>query len=525
MTTELFDFFRTPGGIVTLIYIGMMVFIAFKFHNNNKIPAILVSMGILGTFFGIFIGLMRFDTNIDQIQISIEQLLNGLKTAFLTSIAGVIMSLILKLKTTYFENNSEYSGATIEDIVATINKSSKKNDKKIDELISILDKEEENHLEEIKNYLIKEGEGNLSHQLVKMRNKYDELLSNQKKLFRENKEILIEIKKSLTGETNDEGSLNYNLSMLREKNNEIKNNIVEVQNINKENHSKNLEKQEELITKFDEFQKEMAKQNTEALVEAIKGAMEDFNSKINEHLGENFKQLNEGVGKMLDWQDKYKEQVAFMVDSFEKIIEKLNKDTEAIEKVSKSIDQIAEKSGSITRAADNLEPILKGIIDKKEELENTMREFAEISDKAQEAFPKIEQRIDDLTKGFSDSVEKSIERSDNILSKQENAFNRILDNFETLDQKAKNNIESILKNADKMNLRLRTEQNEIIKDNIQSLDSALEEELEKSLNSLGKSLASLSNKFVEDYQPLTDRLRDVVRIAEEIETAGENYNE
>ena len=43
----------------------------------------------------------------------------------------------------------------------------------------------------------------------------------------------------------------------------------------------------------------MAKQNTEALVEAIRGAMEDFNSKINEHLGENFKQLNEGVGVIL----------------------------------------------------------------------------------------------------------------------------------------------------------------------------------------------------------------------------------
>lgn len=525
MVAELLDFFSTIGGKITLFYIGIMFFIAFKFHNNNKIPSILVSMGILGTFFGIFIGLMRFDTDINQIQISIEQLLNGLKTAFLTSIAGVILSLILKMKNTYFEDNSEYSGATIEDIVATIDKSSKNNNKKIDELISVLDKDEENHLEEIKNYLVKEGEGNLSHQLVKMRNKYDEILTNQKKLFRENREVLIEIKKSLTGETNDEGSLNYNLSMLREKNNEIKTNIVEVQNINKESHSKALEKQEELISKFDAFQKEMAKQNTEALVEAIRGAMEDFNSKINEHLGENFKQLNEGVGQMLEWQDKYKEQVAFMVDSFEKIIEKLNKDTEAIEKVSKSIDQIAEKSGSITKAADNLEPILKGIINQKEELEKTMKEFAEISNKAQEAFPKIEQRIDDLTKGFSDSVEKSIERSDNILSKQENAFNRILDNFETLDQKAKNNIESILKNADEMNQKLRREQNEIIKDNVQSLDSALEEELEKSLNSLGKSLASLSNKFVEDYQPLTDRLRDVVRIAEEIEPAGVNYNE
>lgn len=233
MIKELIGFFSTIGGIGTLIYIGIMFVLAIIYHNNKKVPAILVSLGILGTFFGIFIGLMRFDTNIDQIQMSIEQLLNGLKTVFLTSIAGVVMSTVLKIKTAYNEKNNEYVGATIEDIVETIDESSKNNNEKIDDLIEVLDKGEKNHLEEIKNYLVKDGEGNLSHQLVKIRNKYDELLSNQKKSFRKNNEILIKIKKSLTGETNDEGSLNYNLSMLREKNNEIKNNIIEVQKINK----------------------------------------------------------------------------------------------------------------------------------------------------------------------------------------------------------------------------------------------------------------------------------------------------
>jgi hypothetical protein len=46
-----------------------------------------------------------------------------------------------------------------------------------------------------------------------------------------------------------------------------------------------------------------------------------------------------------------------------------------------------------------------------------------------------------------------------------------------------------------------------------ALDKGLQEELTKSLESLGRQLASLSEKFVADYTPLTDKLRDVVNIA------------
>ena len=42
------------------------------------------------------------------------------------------------------------------------------------------------------------------------------------------------------------------------------------------------------------------------------------------------------------------------------------------------------------------------------------------------------------------------------------------------------------------------------KDQIDLLDAALSEELKKSLEALGGHLASLSEKFVNDYEPLTD---------------------
>ena len=43
------------------------------------------------------------------------------------------------------------------------------------------------------------------------------------------------------------------------------------------------------------------------------------------------------------------------------------------------------------------------------------------------------------------------------------------------------------------------------------LDKALEEELTKSIETLGRQLAALSQKFVQDYTPLTDRLQQLVR--------------
>ena len=53
------------------------------------------TMGVLGTFVGIFWGLRAF--NVADIQMSIPALLEGLKTAFLTSIVGMSVSLLLKI--------------------------------------------------------------------------------------------------------------------------------------------------------------------------------------------------------------------------------------------------------------------------------------------------------------------------------------------------------------------------------------------------------------------------------------------
>lgn len=60
----------------------------------NSLPQILSTLGVIGTFWGITMGLLEF--NVDDINASIPKLLEGLKTAFYTSLGGMITSLVLR---------------------------------------------------------------------------------------------------------------------------------------------------------------------------------------------------------------------------------------------------------------------------------------------------------------------------------------------------------------------------------------------------------------------------------------------
>lgn len=147
-------------------------------------------------------------------------------------------------------------------------------------------------------------------------------------------------------------------------------------------------------------------------------------------------------------------------------------------------------------------------------MEEHLEAFSNLREQAIEAFPIIENRLSDLTENFSESVNAAITKSNestqslsNTLNEQSLHINSLLDdiknNFETIAAKFGQSIEGMFH-----------ETSELIEKNISGLDDALSEELTKSLESLGRQLASLSTKFVEDYSPLTDKLREVVRISE-----------
>ncbi|QGU33735.1 hypothetical protein [Thermochromatium tepidum] len=66
---------------------------AAAFHQAT--PTLLTTLGILGTFLGIAIGLLDFDAS--RIEDSIPLLLEGLRLAFITSIVGILLATALRL--------------------------------------------------------------------------------------------------------------------------------------------------------------------------------------------------------------------------------------------------------------------------------------------------------------------------------------------------------------------------------------------------------------------------------------------
>jgi len=70
------------------------------YRLKKDLKSQIVSIGVLGTFVGIFIGLQGF--NPEDIINSVNKILVGLKTAFFTSIVGMsvatTLSIIQKLK-------------------------------------------------------------------------------------------------------------------------------------------------------------------------------------------------------------------------------------------------------------------------------------------------------------------------------------------------------------------------------------------------------------------------------------------
>lgn len=279
------------------------------------------------------------------------------------------------------------------------------------------------------------------------------------------------------------------------------------------------DKQDELINEFKDFAQTMSQNNTDALIEALSSVITDFNEKISEQFGENFKHLNEAVGKLLEWQIFYKDEIHTLNNQFELCLR-------GIENAKNALESISEKSIRVVNTAETLGDLLTTYQDQKNKLSENLVAFASLSQDANEAFPIIHENINKVTKQFSEISEEMILSQRTMLGTQNEFLNEVIGSYELMDQKLIDSSEKIFMEsqthikgvADNLNLTL-SEISEKIKSQITALDQALEEELTKSLSSLGNQMSSLSAKFVSDYKPLTEKLHKILQIADRLGAA------
>lgn len=359
----------------------------------NSIPSIFTTLGVLGTFVGIFFGLQKFDVN--NINESIPTLLEGMKTAFLTSIIGIILSLIFR---------------TIGQLVlrsVELKEPPKQTNElaALTEIVNVLkeDKEETNsNLKLLNTALIGDTDTSISTQLIKLRN---QIIDNHKEQEKQNK-ILDKIQVSLTG--NEETSLLTQLEKLRSQLNdnikeqkEQKNILTEInKSITETNDNlssklntideNNKDRHSNLLNKFDEFGEILKENNTKALVEVMQQATETFNAQMSELIErlvkENFEELNNSVQTLNTWQKENKEMIATLTEQFKKVSEQFEISANSIKEITENTEKLTNKNSHLSKLIQELQKVMiedtkyQDIVNKLTNTIDTLKENTETFD-------------------------------------------------------------------------------------------------------------------------------------------------
>jgi len=368
----------------------------------ESIPVVFTTLGVLGTFVGIYFGLQHFD--VDKITESIPPLLEGMKTAFSTSICGIVLSLIFgKVSQIILHIVEKKSPSKPTDELTALN-----------EIILILkegNKQTNDNFLLLNKSLIGETDDSVSTQIIKLRNQFTELHNKQDI---QNK-TLEKIQLALGG--NGETSLLTQIQKLRAEQNEYsketKNNIdwiIESMNTNNE-----LIRQ-----KFDEFSELLAKNNTEALVEVMKNATEQFNAQmsalIEKLVQENFKELNNSVQRMNQWQLENKEMIVFLTNQFKEVSKDFSISSVAIKEITENTTKLTNENSQLAKLIEELQKVL--IDDTKfQEIVVKLATTIDTLQENTEAFDETTEKLNAWIRNqmnFSDSVAKLLTRLETI---------------------------------------------------------------------------------------------------------------
>ena len=414
-----------------LVAIGCILFVGIYLrlvkNQTNKVitllPNVAVSLGILGTFVGIYLGLLEFD--VANISDSIPELLEGLKTAFVTSIAGLIASIFLKFA---FEGK-----AVKEDSKSNV--------------------QQDDPVELLKAMVFG--------------------INNLEKSSREIEKSIVSCFRS-----DEEYSLISQLKLIRQE-------IIDTRR--------------EVSDSLKNFAEKIAKSSTDALVKALEKVIGDFNVLLNELVSESFKELSAAMIKLTEWQENYKThidetqtKINTLLHHMQETVKILDDTSARMSKIDDSLKNIDSSLGRISVSAEDIEAHVESLGQQNEMLRESITAVKHIGEEAKNVIPTITEQINNLTKKLESSVLIVAEKFES--------------NSSLVTEFVQKSTTDIQKAVDSHNVK--------IQNSIESIDKGLEEELSKALNSLAGSLASLSAKFVQDYQPLTERLREVVRLAE-----------
>jgi hypothetical protein len=492
---------------------------------TDYVPTLLSSLGILGTFAGIVIGLLAFDPTPEKMNNSITNLLWGLQTAFFTSIIGVFLSITFKAFESFLLNQEQASENS--DGLA-------QSDNSIEGILTV----QNQHLAQIVKSI---GDENTDSSLVNILKLHRSDAADQRKQ-------IINALQILNDTVNQQNQVHLKIHI---KMKELIQELMQQQSAFAA----------QLWLEMAKVSEALSKSATEQVITALKQVIVDFNHNLTDQFGENFKQLNAAVGALVQWQENYRHQLEHMIEQYAQGVQ-------AITQTETSVANISHETAQIPVVMEKLKSVLDINQHQIDGLNNHLQVFTDMRDKAVQAVPQIQQRIDEtitavqqassqLVEGINESaanlsnaIIKTATEFDDSSSRVNGALQTTSDHLTRESEVIKTTlIDSVtqiredfygfihqLQGSQQAQLQtfetaiaqmmsgykeseaqiknfaqttINSTEESVLKQT-RAIDQALEQELNRTMTELGSALTTITRKFTEDYQILVNEMNKVV---------------
>ena len=175
-----------------------------------------------------------------------------------------------------------------------------------------------------------------------------------------------------------------------------------------------------------------------------------------------------------------------------------------METATASYEVLVNKAENFGDTANGLGQLIGALATQRDQITTNLEQLGTLLAKASDGLPKIEAKVVQLTEQITFGVKQNQDEMTTVLrdsaatlqSSVADVRNLLLEATQSANNQLNDHVRAL---ADKTN------------EQIVKLDAALENELSKSISSLGRQLTALSKQFVEDYLPPTERLRILVQ--------------
>ena len=481
--------------VVTIIFGILVAYILYfflkekQYSKESMLGNIASTIGVLGTFVGISIGLWKFNPN--DITSSVPLLLSGMKIAFATSIIGMTASILMKYITLKNEDEENIDDimelfntmiAESRNVNTTLIENQKQTENVLNKVSEIWSSHQENLIVELKSEILSLNNNTIS--------KQEELIGEFKKLGECFTLLNSGVNDLLTWQENYKETIEITTKELETVIKTIHNADESIESISKNSSliKENNENLSEVLKEINKAQNVIIESN-KSIIEISNTAKESI-PQINEHFTNIDNRTKESTAYL---QTLISENINSIKSYLETITEDvLSKTTQSIYENNRQFKyEISEHISQCKMLIYSLKDLIPDI---NEHLLSTQKRFNKTLIHFNE---EVQNSFKENTLEINKQIQLLKENTANINNTLDDTISESTKRLENITVATSNQIKTMAEEMEKLCTR-----------KIEKLDNTLIEEFTDVLSCLAGQLVTISEGFSEDYYRLLDELKE-----------------